>query len=263
MLKAAYFDADGTLVSFRTHRMPDDAREGLRLLGEAGVKRILCTGRNAEAAAPLIDSGCFDGYVFLNGQLAELDGRVIYSAPVAPDDLAVAVEGARCGAFTLEFVGARDNFLNRVDDFVRCANDAGGMSPIRVRSAEEALCMDVYQFHLYGPPGSEDALVCRARNLTSARWNANFADVYPADGGKVRGMDAINAALGISPEETSAFGDGENDIEMLRRSGIGVAMRNADAAVRRAADFVTASVDEQGILLAVTRLLEGCSSCNR
>ncbi len=257
MLKAAYFDADGTLVSLLTHQIPEDAIRGLRMLGEAGVKRILCTGRNAEASAPLIDTGLFDGFVFLNGQLAELNGRAVHASPVDSGDLSIALEGARRGEFTLEFVGARDNFLNRVDDFVRRANAAGGMSPIRVRPAEAALGMDVFQFHFYGPPGSEDALVKRCRHLTSARWAPDFADVYPSGGGKARGMEAVNRALGISFAETAAFGDGENDIEMLRRAGTGVAMANASESVRRAARFVTPTVDDGGILLAVKRLLNG------
>ena len=64
-------------------------------------------------------------------------------------------------------------------------------------------------------------------------------------------MDAILDFFGISLEETMAFGDGENDIPMLRHAHIGVAMGNADALVRSQADFVTGTVDEDGILSAL------------
>ena len=255
MLKAAYFDADGTLVSFRTHEMPDDAREALCLLGEAGVKRILCTGRNAKSSAALMESGLFDGFALLNGQYCELDGAAVHSAPVDPADLEIAVAGAEAGEFTLEFIGLRDSFLNRLDDWTYRNNTSKRASPLQVRPAREALEMAVYQFHFYGPQGSEQPLIRRAKNLTAARWAKNFADVYPADGGKARGMAAINEALRLSPAETIAFGDGENDIPMLRYAGIGVAMGSADAAVRDAADYVTASVDDGGILQAVRRFL--------
>lgn len=256
MLKAAYFDADGTLVSFRTHEMPDDAREALRLLGEAGVKRVLCTGRNAKSSAALMESGLFDGFVLLNGQYCELNGEAVRAAPVDREDLEIAVAGAEAGEYTLEFIGLRDSFLNRLDDWTYRNNTSKRSSPLRVRPAREALDGTVYQFHFYGPPGSEQPLIRQARNLTAARWAKNFADVYPADGGKASGMAALNAALGISAAETIAFGDGENDIPMLRYAGIGVAMGSADAAVQAAADFVTDSVDDGGILRAVQRFLK-------
>ena len=71
-----------------------------------------------------------------------------------------------------------------------------------------------------------------------------------ACGGKDQGMDAILAHFGIPLEATMAFGDGENDLPMLRHARIGVAMGNADCAVKEQAGYVTASVDEDGILPA-------------
>ena len=52
---------------------------------------------------------------------------------------------------------------------------------------------------------------------------------------------------GIQREEIIAFGDAENDLEMIRFAGIGVAMGNAEEAVKAVADFVTADIDDDGI----------------
>ena len=52
-----------------------------------------------------------------------------------------------------------------------------------------------------------------------------------------------------------AFGDGGNDVAMLRRAGIGVAMGNANDAVKSQADYVTTSVDEDGVLRALQHFL--------
>ena len=52
---------------------------------------------------------------------------------------------------------------------------------------------------------------------------------------------------GLESSEIMAFGDGDNDIDMLKFAGIGVAMGNAGDAVKAAADYVTASVDDDGI----------------
>ena len=51
-----------------------------------------------------------------------------------------------------------------------------------------------------------------------------------------------------------AFGDGGNDISMLKHAGIGVAMGNASEEVKKSADFVTASVDEDGVALMLKRM---------
>lgn len=253
MIRAVYFDIDGTLVSFRTHRVPEDALNALRLLRAAQVKCILCTGRNGDSARPLNDTGLFDGMIVLSGQMCMLDGACMFANPISREDLEIAVSGAEAGEFTLDFVGAYENFMNRVDEYVTRADIFGGMPPIRLRPARDALAMPIYQLHFYGPPGSEEALTRRARGLTAVRWSPNFADVYPVGGGKECGMRTINAALGIDAAETMAFGDGENDIGMLRSAGIGVAMGNASARVQSQADYVTATVDDGGIWKAVQR----------
>ena len=87
--------------------------------------------------------------------------------------------------------------------------------------------------------------------LEVMRWHPDFVDIISPGGGKDQGMDAILDFFGISLEDTMAFGDGENDIPMLRHAHVGVAMGNADALVRSHADFVTGTVDEDGILSAL------------
>lgn len=70
-------------------------------------------------------------------------------------------------------------------------------------------------------------------------------------GGKDAGIRAVLDYEGILPGETMAFGDGHNDIGMLKFAGIGVAMGDAEQAVRDSADYVTSSVDDDGIARAL------------
>ena len=64
-------------------------------------------------------------------------------------------------------------------------------------------------------------------------------------------MDEIINRFGLKLEETMSFGDGGNDVPMLRHAGIGVAMGNAADDVKQHADYVTSSVDEDGIMNAL------------
>ena len=93
-------------------------------------------------------------------------------------------------------------------------------------------------------------------DLTVVQTAPFYLEVIPAAVNKGVGLRAACAALGISPEETIAFGDSENDIEMLRTAGMGVAMANADYAVKKAANMITFSNNEDGIAVALKWLLK-------
>ena len=66
MIKAVFFDIDGTLVSFKTHKLPDSTVRALDLLREKGIKVFIATGRQLQSINNL-GTQEFDGYVTLNG----------------------------------------------------------------------------------------------------------------------------------------------------------------------------------------------------
>lgn len=74
---------------------------------------------------------------------------------------------------------------------------------------------------------------------------------------KGKGLAALAAHLGLAPEQVMACGDSGNDLAMLRAAGLGVAMGNAEEAIKAAAGYVTASNDEDGVALAVERFVLG------
>jgi Cof subfamily protein (haloacid dehalogenase superfamily) len=86
------------------------------------------------------------------------------------------------------------------------------------------------------------------------RWHPAFTDIVAQGNSKAAGMEAICRHYGFRQEETLAFGDGGNDIEMLQWAGTGVAMGNAADEVKAAADMVTTDVDNEGIENAINKL---------
>lgn len=92
-------------------------------------------------------------------------------------------------------------------------------------------------------------------DLTVVQTAAFYLEVIPRAINKGQGILDICRALQMQPEEVVAFGDAENDIPMLRAAGVGVAMGNADPAVKAAADMVTLSNNEDGIAHALEKLL--------
>jgi len=75
------------------------------------------------------------------------------------------------------------------------------------------------------------------------------------DVSKANGLGFISRLLNIKPEEIIAFGDNHNDLEMLRFSGLGIAMGNANDEVKSAADYVTLSNAEDGVAAAVEKFV--------
>jgi Cof subfamily protein (haloacid dehalogenase superfamily) len=85
----------------------------------------------------------------------------------------------------------------------------------------------------------------------STRWTSLFTDVVPMGISKRVGIDKMLEHFQIGLDECMAFGDGGNDIQMLSHVGIGIAMGNASDEVKKYADYITDSVDEDGVFKAL------------
>ena len=85
----------------------------------------------------------------------------------------------------------------------------------------------------------------------SGRWYPAFADVTAIGSDKGNGIKHIARHFGFEIEETMAFGDGGNDISMIKVAGVGVAMGNANDSLKEVADYITTDVDNNGIEAAM------------
>jgi len=98
----------------------------------------------------------------------------------------------------------------------------------------------------------------KARPVRGANWftsEPEYLEFAPFGVSKGTGLLLAGEICGIEPAEIMAVGDEMNDLPMLERAGLGVAMGNAPEAVRRAADTVTASCEEDGLALAIERFV--------
>ena len=119
MVKAIFFDIDGTLISFRTHEIPASTREALVALRERGVKLFIASGRHPLDIFPCVNFP-FDGYVALNGGLCMTrEGEVIFRREIDRGDIERLIEWQRGdGRFACVLAGEREMCINFVDDRV-------------------------------------------------------------------------------------------------------------------------------------------------
>ena len=91
MIKAVFFDIDGTLVSFNTHKIPKSVFEALKLLKKNGIKIFIATGRGKDGLYVLEDLE-FDGYITLNGQYCYNRDGIIYENTIVKEDLKALID---------------------------------------------------------------------------------------------------------------------------------------------------------------------------
>lgn len=251
MVKAIFFDIDGTLVSFQTHCVSPKLLDGLHRLQEKGIRLFLATGRHRSAIGPAADVFPFDGFITVNGQYCFTKQAVLRSNPIPRDQavrLAELLERTKTSCILLEETETR--IVNPGPRAALFPNQLNIPLP-ETASPSRLLDHTLYQVVAFFTRDEEPAAAPIFQGLEVMRWHPDFVDVIAPGGGKDRGMDAVLEHFGIPLEETMAFGDGENDLPMLRHAHIGVAMGNANDLVKGQADYVTDSVDDEGVLTAL------------
>lgn len=250
MIKAVFLDIDGTLISFKTHEISSRSREAMKKARENGVRLFISTGRHRSEAERVLTGLDFDGYVTLNGQYCYTDDEIIRRFPIERADIAALVDFLADRRFPCLFVEEEELYINFVNEDVLAVCREVQLGSPKIMDIRRALENDVFQLLPYMAREDEGPLMRALPNCVSTRWHPLFSDIVPASGDKSVGIERFMDYYGIFPDEIMAIGDGENDLGMIRLAKAGVAMGNAGDLVKEAADFVTASVDEDGVYKA-------------
>ncbi len=251
---ALFFDIDGTLVSFTTHAIPPSTILALTQAKANGHKVFIATGRppiiitNLGAVEHLID-----GYVTTNGALCFVGDDVVSRHAIPVADARLMADDAREKNYGLIVVGEQDvavyDPFGNVDRIFR--QELAVKNLELSKPLDEVLQQPIMQMTAFFGEDYETELMARIPTCTSGRWHPEFTDITAVQADKGQGLLAMAAHEGLDPQHTMAFGDGGNDSSMVRTAGIGVAMGNAIDKLKTEADFVTTSVDEEGIRVAL------------
>lgn len=258
MIKALFFDIDGTLVSFTTHQIPQSTIDALRRAHASGVKIIISTGRPMSIINSIgAIKDLVDGYITMNGACTIVNGKVISSLPISPDDVKTVLEvsdrfDVSCivvGPTQLALYNPQQSAVDIFDKLLAVPGLGQGVS------VEETLKGDVFQLTPFIDEDEEHEALPLLKDVEVARWYPAFCDITRKGVSKAKGMEAIARYFGFDLKDTMGFGDGGNDIPMIQAAGIGVAMGNANDSLKAVADYVTTSVDEDGVANALAKFL--------
>ena len=254
MIKALFFDIDGTLVSFRTHTIPQSTIEALTEAKAKGINIYISTGRpisiinNLGAISHLID-----GYITSNGAYCFIDRNgkreVISCHDIPTADIQQTLDACSKWDRPLVVVGTEDiaiyNYKDIVDEIYHQKLNINNID--YSKPVAEVLVQPILQLTPFISEEQEASLMTQLKHCISGRWCEDFTDITHMKADKGLALLAMAAHEGLAISETMAFGDGGNDISIIRQAGIGVAMGNAWDNVKAEADYVTTSVDDDGV----------------
>lgn len=251
--KIVFFDIDGTLLNHDKKLVPS-AKTAIEQLKKNGIFVAIATGRAPFMFKDLREELGIDSYVSFNGQYVVFENKVIYKNALNKQLLLSLLEKSTSKNHPIVFMNEskmRANVKNH-PYITTSMNSLKFQHPPYDPSF--FLNQDIYQALLFCTGDEESQYIHEFQDFCFIRWHEVSVDVLPNGGSKAEGIKRMIEQLGIKRENTIAFGDGLNDMEMLDFVGTGVAMGNALDEVKRKADEVTKDVADNGIRFGLEKL---------
>ena len=244
MIKAIFFDIDGTLVPFGMDHMPESTVRSLYALREKGILLFIATGRTPHSIAHVQRMFDFDGYLTSNGQYCFNKEKVIHEKYIPQESFRQLIPYLDEKKIPIVMATLERSYLNR-PNHSPFEDDYPIVDPYTIMHEP------LIQIMAYIEEKDDPEFLKHLPHCKSARWTPVFADIIPEDGGKDKGIDHMIREYGIQLDEVMVFGDGGNDITMLAHVPHSVAMGNANNEVKKHAAYTTSDVLDDGIYRAL------------
>ena len=254
--KLLVFDIDGTLVG-PSHILDPYTRDILLKLRDLGIHITLATGKNLPATKQIADDLEIElPLVLSNGSIIETRHGKITAKSVLPFDVTKRVVEI-CEADNTNLVIYIDNDIIMKEmnaDIFPIYNqvtfgivEIGQWDNLEGRFAEVNKCLVIEQHQPQNLINLEKKFKQELGDRSDIIFTSTkLLEVLPKGITKVTGIQRLIDSLGIKMSEVMAFGDYDNDIEMLNAAGLGVVVENGSAAAKASADLIIGPCDQNG-----------------
>ena len=263
--RAIALDLDGTLTNSKKEVTPA-TREALLAAQENGAHIILASGRptfGIEPVAECLELSTRGGYILSYNGGKIIDWRTkeeIYSQHLPSDVIPVLYNYAKEHGYALLGYVGKEIITESADD--KYVAEESRINKMPIRKVENLLAelepnptKLLMTADLNAAAEAEKELQELVGNRMDVYRSAPFfVELVPKGIDKAQSLLRLLAKLNLTPQDMIAFGDGYNDLSMLRLAGMGVAMSNAAPEVRSEADYVTLSNEEDGVAVAINKL---------
>ncbi len=254
--KVFFFDVDGTLIDGNSGilTIPQSVVEQLERLHDAGHKLVVCSGRPYAMIGEDLRLPVFDAYVMCNGAHVEADGRNIFVNAMEPHLVRHYAEIFERLGMEYMMQTAHHIYMQQSYHAIRDFFAGFGTPDIftfefdrdevlqRTIKLEAHATEDTYRQML---DSMKDDTAFTAHMDENGTYNA--FEIFSPTISKAVGIGKVLDHYGVGAEDAFGFGDGINDLEMIRLVGHGVAMGNACDELKAAADVICGSVAEDGL----------------
>lgn len=253
-----FFDIDGTLRDDVTGVVSQKTRMAVREARDNGHIAFLNTGRSfAELDSEIIDVG-FDGVVCGCGTYVDFRGKNLLKESVAGKEAERIVQLLETYKIQALLEGEHYFYISRFTTNKKLleVKDYFGLEVNKKCRCWQGENPEFQKFTVWLDEDSdfEGFMAQIEKQFSYIKRDYDFYEIIPKGYSKATGMKYMAKHLGISEQHTLAIGDSTNDLAMLEYAGISVAMGNSDDAVKKRVDFVTKSVDEEGVAYALEHL---------
>jgi Cof subfamily protein (haloacid dehalogenase superfamily) len=254
--KLLFIDIDGTLFDNELDRVHDSTIEALKQISNnPNIYCCIASGRSLKSSNEVLNRYplLFDGFVLMNGQIVSLNDKVIYKNPLDKSFINRFV--AECQRLDIPY-GFISNSLSIASSHhplvVNSFHDFKMELP-RILNKED-LENEFYQGFFFDMRYFDHFSKLFSDDVQFLSWMKNDgADIVPKGSSKAVGMEKIRLALNIKRENVYAIGDSTNDIEMVEYAQVGIAMGNAKEELKCVADYVTDSIEKDGLAKALKK----------
>lgn len=260
-MKLIFLDVDGTIIPFGEHEVPQSSARAIRLAREKGNKVFLNTGRcRLEVQKELEDVG-FDGIICSNSLYIEENKKVLFQKDILPSDVKRLSDWLLAENVGFFFEGQKSVKATKLyfDQMTKKFGEESIMwlkKGFPVIKEGQLLYDDVGKINFITHPGLYEKIKgVFGEEFQINEWSflgddKGMGEITLKEASKAAGIRFMIEKLGLKVEDTFAFGDTRGDLSMIKYSGTGVAMGNAEEVLKEAADYITDDVDKDGILKA-------------
>ncbi|WP_027108585.1 Cof-type HAD-IIB family hydrolase [Lacticigenium naphthae] len=248
-----FFDLDGTLLN-KQSKVDPAVKEALAMMKDNGHVPFIATGRSMIEIQHVLDETVIDSFITLNGQYIQFEGKEVYRSVIPIDIIERVIRMTEEKKVALSFysedkIRITHHNQNIVDTYAYLHENPPAVDP-KLYTKEEILMLLVVT--------KNTALDADFRNafpeLSFYRNTPHSIDTISKGNSKATAIDSLIKSTNLFDIPVYAFGDGPNDIEMIKRADYGVAMGNGISEIKEAAQFITSDHSNGGVIEGLKQL---------